>query len=68
MKIKMLVLAVLALLGVTFTASAQTALPIDPSFLYTCINTPMIAATGIALGFAGLFIVIGYIKKILSKR
>lgn len=70
--LKTFVIALLGLLAVTFCASAQTggptALPVDPSFLYTCISTPTIAAVGIALGFGGLFMVIGFIKKALSKR
>ena len=40
-----------------------TSLPVDPSYLYTSINTPTIAAVGVGVGFAALWMVIRMIKK-----
>jgi hypothetical protein len=70
MKNKVMIAGALGATGLSAMAqsSGPSTLPVDPSFLYTCINSPTVAAVGVALGFGGLFMVIGYIKKALSKK
>ena len=69
---KMFILALVALGATALTsmaapAAGPTELPVDPSFLYTAISTPTIAAVGVALGFGGLFMVIKMIKRALNR-
>ena len=53
--------------SVAHAQSSVTALPFDPSFLYTCITTPTNAALVVGLGFAAVFFVIRMIKKGLQR-
>ena len=66
--------AVLAVVGLTVgagSAVAQSAgpteLPVDPSFLYTSLDSAVIPAITVVLGFTALFIVIRWIRKAMSK-
>jgi hypothetical protein len=53
--------------SVAHAQSSVTALPFDPSFLYTSITTPTNAALIVGLGFAALFFVIRKIRKALGQ-
>jgi hypothetical protein len=67
-KFAMFVLAVLALLGVNVTAFADTAaLPVDPSLLYTSIQTPFTNALTWVIGALAVLGVIAWIRKAIRK-